>query len=67
MGLVSQRCVDLVKNFEGFSATPYRDCVGVKTLGYGMTGSEIEGINSVTEAQASDMLENLLNNEYAAL
>lgn len=66
MSLVSKQCVDFVKSFEGFSATPYRDCVGVLTLGYGMTGKEITGISSVTEAQASQMLENLLNNNYAA-
>lgn len=64
--LVSKQCVDFVKSFEGFSATPYYDEVGVKTLGYGMTGSEIEGLNYVTEAQAASMLEDLLNNKYAA-
>ncbi|MPU14864.1 glycoside hydrolase family protein [Acinetobacter baumannii] len=65
MGLVSKQCVDFVKEFEGFYPTPYYDIVGVKTLGYGMTGKEIEGLSSVTEAQASRMLENLLNNKYA--
>jgi len=65
INLVSPQCVDFVKSFEGFSATPYYDIVGVKTLGYGMTGSEIAGLYSVTEKQASDMLKNLLNNNYA--
>lgn len=65
MSLVSKNCVNFVKNFEGFSATPYRDEVGVLTLGYGMTGSEIAGIASVTEEQATGMLENLLNDKYA--
>lgn len=63
--LVSPQCVDFVKSFEGFSATPYLDCVGVKTIGYGMTGTEIEGLSSVTETKASEMLKNLLNNNYA--
>ena len=63
--LVSPQCVDFVKSFEGFSATSYRDCVGVKTIGYGMTGAEIAGLSSVTEKQASEMLKNLLNNNYA--
>jgi GH24 family phage-related lysozyme (muramidase) len=66
MSLVSRQLVDFVKKFEGFSATPYLDPVGVKTLGYGMTGAEIKGLESVTEEQASKMLEDLLNNRYAA-
>lgn len=66
MSLVSKECVDFVKSFEGFSSVPYNDCVGVRTLGYGMTGAEIQGINYVTEEQATQMLENLLNNKYAA-
>ncbi len=65
MGLVSKQCVDFVKRFEGFYPNPYYDIVGVKTLGYGMTGKEIEGLSSVTESQASKMLEDLLNNKYA--
>lgn len=65
MGLVSKQCVDFVKRFEGFYPKPYYDIVGVKTLGYGMTGKEIEGLSSVTEPQASKMLEDLLNNKYA--
>jgi GH24 family phage-related lysozyme (muramidase) len=64
--LVSKQCVDFVKGFEGFSATPYYDEVLLKTLGYGMTGSEITGLSYVTEAQATSMLEELLNNNYAA-
>ncbi|MBC2580011.1 lysozyme [Clostridium sp. DJ247] len=63
--LVSKQLVDFVKSFEGFSATKYLDEVGIPTLGYGMTGKEIEGLNSVTEEQAANMLEDLLNNKYA--
>ncbi|GAB6150194.1 glycoside hydrolase family protein [Clostridium novyi] len=65
MGLVTKECVDFVKKFEGFYSRPYYDIVGVKTLGYGMTGAEIQGLTYVTEAQASRMLEDLLNNKYA--
>ena len=46
--LVSDACIDFIKSWEGYYATPYYDCVGVKTLGYGMTGEEIEGIGYVT-------------------
>lgn len=63
--LVSKQCVDFVKSFEGFSSAVYLDEVGVPTLGYGMTGDEIKGLLSVTEAQASSMLEDWLNKKYA--
>lgn len=63
--LVSQECIDFIKSWEGFYPEPYVDCVGVLTLGYGMTGDEIKGLSSVTEPQASEMLKNLINTQYA--
>lgn len=63
--LVSDKLIDFEKSFEGFSATPYFDEVGVKTLGYGMTGEEIEGIISITEEQATQMLKDWINKKYA--
>ncbi|SFC63999.1 lysozyme [Clostridium uliginosum] len=63
--LVSDKCINFIKSWEGFSATPYYDEVGVLTLGYGMTGDEIKDLSSVTESQASEMLKNLVNNNYA--
>jgi len=63
--LVSDAGIDFIKSWEGFYPEPYIDCVGVLTLGYGMTGDEINGLTSVTEAQASEMLKNLVNTKYA--
>lgn len=63
--LVSDTLIDFVKSFEGFSDVPYLDEVGVKTLGYGMTGDEIEGIPEVTEEQATTMLKDWINKKYA--
>ena len=63
--IVSDKCIDFIKSWEGFYAEPYIDCVGVKTCGYGMIGKEIEGITHLTEKQASDMLKDLVNNKYA--
>ena len=63
--LVSERCIDFIKSWEGFSATPYRDEVKVWTLGYGMTGDEIEGIKEVSEEKATSMLKDWINNKYA--
>ncbi|NFI05415.1 cell wall-binding protein [Clostridium botulinum] len=63
--LVSSKCIDFIKSWEGYFAKPYYDCVGVKTLGYGMTGKEIEGLEYVTEEQATNMLKDLIENKYA--
>jgi len=63
--LVSDACIDFIKSWEGFYSEPYFDCVGVLTLGYGMTGDEIQGLTSVTEPEASEMLKNLINSQYA--
>ncbi|MCE5221294.1 MAG: hypothetical protein LLF98_08520 [Clostridium sp.] len=63
--LVSDKLIDFIKSWEGFSATPYLDEVGVLTLGYGMTGEEIQGISEVTEEQATSMLKDWVNNKYA--
>ncbi len=63
--LVSSKCIDFIKSWEGYFAKPYYDCVGVKTLGYGMTGKEIEGLDYVTEEQATSMLKELIENKYA--
>ncbi|WP_367277783.1 lysozyme [Clostridium sp.] len=62
--LVSNAGIDFIKSWEGFYPEPYIDCVGVLTLGYGMTGDEIKGLTSVTEVQASEMLKDLVNTKY---
>ena len=63
--LVSDNGINFIKKWEGFFPTVYKDIVGVPTIGYGMTGKEIEGLTSVTEKQATDMLKQLVNNKYA--
>lgn len=37
---VSQKCIDLIKRFEGFSAKPYLCPANVPTIGYGSTRYE---------------------------
>lgn len=63
--LVSEECIDFIKSWEGFYSEPYFDCVGVKTIGFGLTGEEIQGLTSITEEQASTMLKEWINNKYA--
>lgn len=65
--LVSNELINFVKSFEGFYSEKYYDCVGIETLGYGMTGEEIKNIKTpITEQTAATMLKDLINNKYAA-
>lgn len=58
---VSQRGLDLIKRFEGFSPVPYLCPAGVPTIGYGTTYYE-EGLpvsmvdKVITEEMAEDLL-----------
>lgn len=57
----SQACLDLIKSFEGFSATPYRCPAGVWTIGYGHTSGVNQHSEPVTEAQAEEILRHELD------
>lgn len=61
---VSDAGVSLVAEFEGFSSKPYRDVVGVWTIGYG----ETQGINANTKPWtrefAAQRLRERLNRDY---
>lgn len=52
---ISQRGIDLIKEFEGFRAAAYRCPAGVLTIGYGHTSGVYEG-QKVTKAEAEKML-----------
>lgn len=66
--LVSDRLVDFVKKWEGFSSQKYDDGCGVLTQGYGCTGEEIKDwCDIITEEVASNALIDLLNNKYAPI
>jgi len=51
----SQKCIDLVKSFEGFKSEAYKCPAGVWTIGYGTTENVQPG-DTVTEQQAEAML-----------
>lgn len=51
----SDRCLDMIKGFEGLRLEAYQDPAGVWTIGYGHTENVHEG-DKVTEAQAHSML-----------
>lgn len=54
-----------VKGIEGFGPNYYYDTVGVRTLGYGMTGGELNGISvPISEASATHYLTKFFNRDY---
>jgi len=57
----SNRGLDLIKEFEGFSAKPYRCSAGYWTIGYGsrvdFLPAEFKAIGVITKAQAERLLQ----------
>ena len=49
--------LSLVKEFEGCRLTAYRDAVGVLTIGYGHTGSDVTPGLTITQAKADQLLQ----------
>jgi len=51
---ISQNGIELIKSFEGFRAVPYRDIVGILTIGFGhkIVAGEVFGAISSLEATA---------------
>jgi lysozyme len=49
---LSDRGAQLIANFEGFRSCPYRDAVGVWTIGYGSTKGVGPGSKCISRAQA---------------
>jgi lysozyme len=88
---INQAGLDLIKSFEGYARAiagstdvkAYQDVVGIWTIGYGHTGSDVRSGLRITQAQAEDLLRkdlataerivtnavkvSLSDNEYAAL
>lgn len=60
---ISSTGLTLIKSFEGFSASPYPDVIGVNTIGYGTTkypnGKAVQLSDpKITEAVAEQYLQN---------
>ena len=55
MKTISSRGIELVKRFESFQPTAYRDAIGKWTVGYGHTDQVQQG-QRVDEAEALKML-----------
>ena len=63
---LSDRGAELIANFEGFRSRPYRDAVGVWTIGYGSTRGVGPGSAPVTRAAALSRLRWEANATYGA-
>lgn len=71
MKKISNKCLDLVKEFEGCKLTAYRDEVGVWTIGYGITNSDFKITKKIirkgmkiSKETAEKWLEESLNKKY---
>lgn len=62
---VSERGVNLVARFEGFRSKPYRDAVGVWTIGYGHTAGVSASSAAISRADAKRLLRRELDTVYA--
>ncbi|WP_245160668.1 immunoglobulin-like domain-containing protein [Clostridium perfringens] len=61
----SPNIIYYVKGIEGYAPYVYRDSVGVRTLGYGMTGNELNGANiPLSESSATHHLVDNFNKLY---
>lgn len=71
---ISQKGIDLIKEFEGCRLTAYKDAVGVWTIGYGttnadksITGTTIKSGMTITQATADEWLRKSVNSKYVPL
>lgn len=62
---ISATGLALIKEFEGFVGHPYRDAVGVWTVGYGETKGVTANSKPITESQASRILRKRINEDFA--
>lgn len=60
----SEGLIYFIKEMEGFAPSIYKDVVGIKTIGYGLTGNEIENYNNITEEKATKLLTKHINDSY---
>ncbi len=63
---ISRKGLLLIKRFEGFSSTPYRDAKGVPTIGYGFTyypnGESVKMTDRpISRKQALEIMDKLLD------
>lgn len=69
--IASQKCIDLIKLFEGYKTKAYYDVAGVPTIGYGSTmynnGFKVKIGDVINEQEAYNLLMWELKNKTIAL
>lgn len=63
---LSEAGATLIAEFEGFRSCPYRDAVGVWTIGYGSTRGVGPKTPCMTQSQALARMQSEVNNTYGA-
>ena len=61
---ISEQGLELIKGFEGFRSAPYRDAVGVWTIGYGETAGIGPNTRPWSQAYAERRLKERVNRDY---
>jgi lysozyme len=66
---ISDKGLHLIKEFEGYSSTPYLDSVGIPTIGFGFTywldGTKVKMSDKpITETQANVMLRETFKRDF---
>jgi lysozyme len=61
MRKINQEGLELIKSFEGLELKAYKDIVGVWTIGYGHTGSDVHEGLIITKEQAEELLKSDLS------
>lgn len=64
---ISERGIDLLKQFEGLELEAYQDIAGVWTIGYGHTGSDVQPGMKITEREAEALLRRDLRSRESAV
>lgn len=61
---ISQKGIELIKEFEGFRSEAYQDSVGVWTIGYGSTKGVKKG-DKISEPEALERMKSEIASYYA--
>ncbi len=66
---ISNRGLELIKDFEGFSSTSYLDVVNIPTIGWGNTfyedGTKVKMGDQISKTDALKLLEVIANRDFA--
>jgi len=53
---INEEGLELIKSFEGCELKAYKDIVGILTIGYGHTGADVKENQTITQAEAEEIL-----------